>query len=51
LAFYKNGTLKGFGFAEFMEESEAQEACGKHHVIRNKQVSKSDDLVRNQNFG
>lgn len=34
-----HGTLKGFGFAEFTHEEDAQRACGKNHRLRNKIVS------------
>lgn len=39
LALTKNEFLKGFGFAEFVNEEDARKACGKHHVLRNKKVN------------
>lgn len=39
LAMANNGSLKGFGFAEFLHEHDAQKSCGKNHKIRNKTVS------------
>jgi RNA recognition motif-containing protein len=38
LAFFKNGNLKGFGFAEFENPADSLKACGKNHLLNGKKV-------------